>query len=111
MSSVSVGHSLAAPQQGEQSSPGDTSWNQLQPTHGCANHSREEGRCSSQEGKPRRSGQDQAQGQANPSLEETSHSSFPCSLVPGYSAGPEHGHQTPWSRVEECVGAQTPLTL
>lgn len=46
------------------------------------------------QGRSRRSGQDQAQGQANPSLEGTSHSPFPCSLVPGYSTGPEHGHQT-----------------
>lgn len=74
-------------------------------------HSREEGQCSSQEAKSRRSGQDQAQGQANPSLEETSHSSLPCSLVPGYSTGPEPKHQTPWSRVEGGVGAQTTLTL
>lgn len=81
------------------------------PVTAVQSHSREEGQCSSQEGKSRRSGQDQAQGQANPSLEEISHSSFPCSLVPGYRAGPEHGHQTPWSRVEGCVGAQTPLTL
>lgn len=72
------------------------------PTKAVQSHSREEGQCPSQKGQSRRSGQDQTQGQENPSQEETSHSSFPFSLVPGYSSGPKHGHQIPWSRVEGC---------
>lgn len=61
-----LGYSLAAPQQGEQSSPGDTAGISCSPRAAVQSHSREEGQCSSQEGKSRRSGQDQAQGKSQP---------------------------------------------